>query len=89
MRPNTGIMKQTKGRSPQLFGRSVDRSLNAAFPCCIKRAPVCLRTDACITLNPQVPGSCVIIQSTDWWQQNSTYPEACYPDRLGRSGKFV
>jgi hypothetical protein len=38
---------------------------------------------------PQVPGGCVIIQSTDRLQQNSAYPEAGYPDRLGPSGKFV
>jgi hypothetical protein len=40
-------------------------------------------------------GSCSTGQSPQWKKKkkkkkkNSTYPDAGYPDRLGRSGKFV
>ena len=94
MRSNAGIAKQFKGRSPELFGRSVGRSLNAAFPCHIKPAPVCLRTDACIPLNPKCLAA--VLLSSRWIDYSRT-PRirkrvirfSNYPDLLSPSGKFV
>ena len=69
MRSNAGIAKQTKGRSPELFGRSVGHGLNAAFSCCINPTPVCLRTDACVTLNPNCLA--VVLLSSRWTDYSS------------------
>ena len=81
MRSNAGNAKQTEVRSPELFGRSVGRSLKCGLS-------ILHQTDAIMPVYwwmyyfepPQVPGTCDIIQSVDRLQENFVHPEAGYPD---------